>query len=104
MSFFDFLIGAGFVLFCVIAFNMSIANINQSYPEAVSFTVIDHDASDNSIYTSDGDILFTNRYQWKRLELNKTYVCDERIVNHVSNCHEQVTQCPAEQATIPEAA
>lgn len=60
----------------------------QQYPEATSFTVIDHDESDRTIYTSDGNILRANKYQWKRLELNKTYVCDEEFLNSVSNCHE----------------
>lgn len=65
-----------------------ILNPTVSYPSAISFVAIDHDKSDNTIYTSDGEILVTNKYQWGRIELNKTYVCDKGDGKSVYNCHE----------------
>jgi hypothetical protein len=89
MSFIDFVFGFCFAIGCVLAFGIATTNVEQQHPNAISFTVVDHDISDYTVYTSKGEILATNKYQWKILELNKTYVCDDGFVNRFSNCFEK---------------
>ena len=81
---FGVIVGIFLTLACGFLYN----GITSQGPEAISFTVIDHDESDHSVYTTDGEILTTNRYQWKRIELNKTYNCYEGPWDTFDNCHE----------------
>lgn len=55
----------------------------------VSFTVADSDPTDLTIYTTDGEILKTNKFEWKRLRVNTSYLCDKGTsYDSFRNCRE----------------
>ena len=71
-------------------FNLDNVAVNTD-SQTTTFTVIDKDISDNTIYTETGAILEVNKFQWKRLEFDHTYRCDKAYatVSHkVYNCTE----------------
>ena len=83
-----FFVGFAFAIMLIVAAFAASTTQEKQFPEAISFTTIDKDITDSTIYTTDGEILTTNKYLWMRIELNKSYVCDKGFINHISNCHE----------------
>lgn len=61
-------------------------------PPVKLFTVADKDGSDLTFYTTDGEILTTNKYQWRQLAINHTYRCEvaPMFSGGVANCQEMV--------------
>ena len=49
---------------------------------------IDKDISDQTFFTAQKEILSTNKYEWKTLQINYSYKCSTYFFNGVANCTE----------------
>lgn len=70
------------ILNCIIFFTTDPTNTGQ-----INVTILDKDSSDFTIYSDTKNIYTTNKYEWKTLEINHTYQCDN-YYSGISNCKE----------------
>jgi hypothetical protein len=85
---FSFMCGVGVTLFCIVCVIYLFGGFNNQSPsEVVNITIKDKEGSDQTVYTDTNHIYTTNKFQWKYLEINHTYQCEQYFTG-IDNCTE----------------